>query len=221
MALRFKNLLYTIIAFISFCNLNAQNNNKQKLSMGIEIGPSLTTIFNQQAEYDKTNPAIGTTGGLTFQVFINRLISFRSSYLFQMKVENPKYGEMPVIDLLNTASPSYKHTNFYYIGIPILLQFNMGKKIVFFTAIGPNINLLFKSVTVDKSNDSQTKKSKNNTIALGTGITTGFGILIPLRERFAMTLEARNNFTLLPMSDYQTPKFYSLDFLIGFSVFNN
>jgi len=189
--------------------------------MGFEIGPSLTTFYNQPSKHDQTEPAIGTTGGLTFQVFINKLISFRSSYLFQLKVEKPKYGEMPVADLLKTSSSSNEHSKFYCFGIPILLQFNVGKKIGFFTNIGANLGFLFETVTVTKGNDDQIKKSKNTTMGFDFGVTGGFGILIPIKERFAVTFEARNNFTLSPLNDNQTPKFYSLDFLLGFSIFNH
>ena len=220
-SLMLKKLFFTILLLTLFNYLNAQDAKSTKLSMGIEIGPSLTTFYGESNQFNQTLPAIGFSGGLNFQVFFNNLISVRTSYLFLMKVAKPKIGELPTGGILKSSGSNNRYSNFYYLGIPILLQFNFGKRVGFFVNIGPNLNFLVKGERVSKINDNPTQKSTIKAKKFDFGVTGGFGILIPIKERFAVTFEARNNFTLSPLYNYQMSKFYSLDFLIGFSIFNH
>ena len=221
LALKSKKFLCTIILLTAFNFLNAQDSKSLKLSLGIEIGPNLSTFYGESNQHYQTIPAIGSTGGLTFQVFINKLISFRTSYLFQLKIEKPKKGEIPVSGILNSSGSHNKQSNFYYLGIPILLQFNFGKKLGFFVNVGPNLSFLLKGEEVIKINDNPPQKSTITGKKVDFGLTAGVGLLIPIKERFALTIEARNNFGLTPLDKYQASKFYSFDFLIGFSIFNH
>jgi len=220
LTVRLKQLLSTILLLTTFNYLNAQDSESQKLSMGIEIGPGLTTFYGGSDQSYQTLPAIGFSGGLSFQVFVNNLISFRSSYLFLLKVEKPKIGELPVGEFLEYSGSRNEYSNFYYLGIPILLQFNFGKKIGYFVNIGPNINFLLKAERFTKIDDTFTRKSIQTVKKVDFGLTAGVGLLIPLNKKFALTFEARNNLNFVPPYNYQESKFYSIDLLLGFSIFN-
>ncbi len=216
-----KQFLCTIVFLTTFNYLNAQDSYSKKLSMGIEIGPNLTTFYGESNHYYQTLPAIGFSGGLTFQVVINKLISLRTSYLFQLKVEKPKKSEHPIDGILKSSGSYHEHSNFYYLGIPILLQFNFGKKVGFFVNTGPNLSFLLKGEKITKTNDNPTKKSTLTTSKFDFGLTAGVGLVIPIKERFSLTFEARNNLCFKPPYNYQESKFYSIDFLVAFSIFNH
>jgi len=82
-----KKGLWTVILLLIINNVSAQDSKSSKLCIGIEIGPSITTLYGDPYYNYQTFPACGVSGGLAFQVFINKYLSFKTSYLFQLKVE--------------------------------------------------------------------------------------------------------------------------------------
>jgi len=123
--------------------------------------------------------------------------------------------------LLKSSGTSFERSNFYYLGIPILLQFNFGKKVGCFINIGPNLNFLLKGEKVPITNNSSELKSTFIASKVDFGLTAGIGLLLPLKENYALTLEARNNLGLKPVYNDQKSRFYSFEILLGFFIFNH
>lgn len=216
-----KYILFALVIFTSISNLNAQDQLSKRLSLGVEVGPNLSIFYGESDPYYQTSPAIGFSGGLTFQVVINKLLSFRTCYSFQQKVEKPKYNNHFIDVPMISSGSAREHSNFYYLNIPILLQFNFGKRVGFFTNIGPNIGFLLKGEQITETSDNPSKTSTPPTNKFDFGLTAGVGMAVQIKDRFSLTFEVRNNLSFKPLYVYyQESKIYTIDFLIGFSIYN-
>ena len=85
---------------------------------------------------------------------------------------------------------------------PLLFRAVVGQKIKYFINVGPYIGFLIKKESV-WTGDSIARTSYDET-ALNKksdyGISSGLGVLVPIRNRFGVSIELRNNLGLTNVS---------------------
>lgn len=116
------------------------------------------------------------------------------------------------------------NTNFDYLTLPILVRATFGKKVQFFLNAGPYFGYLIKQTFVSKGTNFPTTTSDNTSLdkRFDTGISTGLGISVPIKTKFAFSFEIRNNLGLfnvsaVPVANNGTIKTNSTNFLLGFT----
>ena len=115
-------------------------------------------------------------------------------------------------------------SNFDYLTLPILFRVHGGKKLRYFFNAGPFVGLLLQQTFVVKSELNPTTVEDNtaNDLPFDFGISSGFGLSLPIQPTFALSLELRNNLGLAnvsaaPIRNGGSIKTNSTNLLIGFS----
>ena len=166
-------------------------------------------------------PWIGLTSGAFFQYNINKTISLKSSIAFDRKSTCKTIAAVDengqTVGMVDFVS------NFDYLTLPILAKATFGNRIQFFINAGPYFSYLLKQTDKTNSDFFDVKKydhtSLNNRIDYG--VSTGLGITIPFKTKFAFSIEARNNLGLFDIHSeslisYGQVKTNSSNLLFGF-----
>ena len=116
------------------------------------------------------------------------------------------------------------YTKFDYLTFPILVRATFGKKVQYFVNAGPYFGYLIKQTFVTKGDNFPTTTTDNTSFdkRFDTGISTGLGLSIPIKSKFAFSLELRNNLGLynvtdLPVTNSVIVKTNSTNILLGFT----
>jgi len=211
-----KYLSTVLLAILSISTF-AQNS---QFELGIQGSPGIAFMRINTHKAKVTNtPMASFSYGLFLQYNLNKTFSLRVDPSFERKgyIYNVTFTNQ--FGSLDGASKN--HENFNYITIPILLRAAVGNKIRYFINAGPYIGfLLSQKTTYTASNDL--KFVYNNTNSYKTtdlGITAGIGLSIPIKDKFALSVEARNNIGLINIrkSSNSNDKIFSANLLIGFA----
>lgn len=174
---------------------------KNKFEIGLEGGPSLIRLFGNSYLNSSQKLDLGFAVGLGFQYNINPFFSLRTQLGFERK------GSKMNIDLIdnfgNLISQGTTHYQINYLNIPILGRANFGQKIKFFVQLGPYFGVKLGEAFVTKNSQGfQGAFHDNSTLKkIDLGFTTGLGLSIPIKEKFAVSIEARNNLGLFNISN--------------------
>jgi len=193
-----------------------------KFDVGVEGSPSLIFLRGNDIIDNLHKPTIGFSGGLFFQYNFKKVVSLRTNIAFERKgsvlssqttdINGDPLGEITT------------NTNFDYLTLPILVRATFGKKVQFFVNAGPYFGYLIKQIFVSKGDNIPTTTSDNTSLdkRFDTGISTGLGLSIPIKTKFAFSFEVRNNLGLynvsaVPVANNGTIKTNSTNFLLGFT----
>lgn len=212
--LLFFGLFFTIAG-----TTHAQTN---KFDIGVEGGPSLISLRGNTIIDQFHASTAGFSGGFSFQYNFQKVISLRTNIAFERK---GSVLTSPVVDILgNSLGEASTYSNFEYLTLPILVRATFGKKIQFFVNAGPYFGYLIQQNFVTKGKNLPTTKSEDKSIVkqFDTGISTGVGISVPIKTKFAFSFEVRNNLGLYnvssrPVINSGTIKTNSTNFLFGFT----
>jgi hypothetical protein len=192
-----KTLIFIAIITIKILTANSQTN---KFEIGAEGGPSLIFIHGNEILEKYHDPSLGFAGGISFQYNFYKILSLRTGLSYERK---GCWAKFKVSDVLGQITgEATNHTNYDYITIPILLRATFCKKVKFFINVGPYFGYLIQCISVTKGDDvPYTKWNYTSQMKrFDAGITTGIGLIIPIRKKFAISLEARNNMGLYNVS---------------------
>lgn len=185
-----------------------QNN---RLTIGISAGPNCTFARGETSpgpNYTfKTYPNAGSSYELALQWNFKRRLSIRSGILYEQKsvVCNTYYTSPGWEQLINHHMVS----TFDYLTIPVLAKLTFGKKVQFFCNAGFFISILNKQQDQIKSDYaifgypytgyqfSTTEVTQNNSTMykkVDSGLSGGIGIGIPVKKRFYISAEWRQNY---------------------------
>lgn len=185
--------------------------------MGIEGSPSIIFLRGNDFINENHKPKIGLMGGFFFQVNLSELVSLRTNIAYERK------GSV-VTDLSGSPLGYSIHANFEYLTLPILVRATFDKKIQYFVNAGPYFGYLIKQNTVSKGGSTPTTIIDNTSLdkRFDTGISTGLGLSVPIKSKFAVSFEARNNLGLMnvsavPVANDGAVKTNSTNFLFGFT----
>lgn len=209
-----KKALLSLLIIIPFLSFSQE---KQKISVGVVISPSLTNIRGTNflpKYYEKT---LGYLIGASFNYTINNTISLQTDLSFERK------GAVLNVEGTNSQGAyegqGFKaHSNFDYLTIPLLARATFGSKVKFFINAGPFVGFLISQKETTKASGFPTSKIDYTSLyqCLDAGITAGVGLSVPMNERFSVSLEGRNNLGLVDINKYSgSVMTNSTNFLIG------
>lgn len=201
----FKTLL--ILLFISANSAQAQTN---RLNIGLELGGNLSFFRDKtnygQWQYSATSN-VGYTAGLAFQINLSSHLSLQTGVIYDQKkysFKNTYFHSDPYTIETATRKTANK---FEYITLPLLVRATFGEKVHFFVNAGAFVSVLTSQYTSFESESSSqhTGGSYNTSQEKGTfsdlddykrldyGLVGGIGIGIPIKKRWYLTAELRDN----------------------------
>jgi hypothetical protein len=201
MGLKFKSLLLALLAF-STCSF-AQN---YRIETGIVGGIGLRNLRGNELLKKNNTSAPGFAGGLSFQYNFSEKIALHMDVAFDRK------GAVGHVDQLdsngNSVGKITTHSNFDYLTLPLMLRYTMHKKVDLFFQVGGYGAYLLKQNFVVKQGDTGKVVVDNSykDQPLDFGISLGFGLSIPIKERLALNFEIRDNFGLFNVSKVEVYK---------------
>ena len=217
-------IIYILLPLFLITSLYGQEN---KINIGFEGSPSVIYLRGKDFAKDNHYPSIGFSGGLFFQYGFQKNLSIRTNISFERK---GSLTDMTITDPNGFIIGQYAPPNYFdYLTIPILLRTTFGSRVKYFINAGSFCGFLIKQTIVYKDiiegNAKHTKSTSDNTSQykrFDTGISVGFGIFIPIKKKFAISFEIRNNLGLLnvmkrPANNNNTIKTNSTNLLIGFT----
>ncbi|MDP1726954.1 MAG: porin family protein [Bacteroidota bacterium] len=192
-----------------------------RFDIGIEGSPGLTFLRGNDFIDKYHNTTMSFSGGFFFQFNFKKIISLHTNIAYERK------GSITTAQATNMYGNSIGevtiNTNFDYLTIPILLRATFGKKVQFFVNGGPYFGYLLKNTFVSKGDNIPRTTGDNTKFnkRFDTGISTGLGLSVPVKTRFAVSFEIRNNLGLYnvsagPVVNNGTIKTNSTNFLFGF-----
>ena len=197
---------------------------QNKFDIGIIGGPSVS--FLRGNEFIKANhdPTFVFSGGLSLQYNFPKIFSLRTDMQFERK------GSVVVVvstftDIVgNVTGQGIIYVNSDYLTAPILLRSSFGKKVKFFVNTGTFFGYLIKQTfaTTTPNYPNINIDNTRNDKRLDLGATAGFGLSIPIKDKFLISWEIRDNYGLLnvskvPVVNDGTVKTNSTNLLIGFA----
>lgn len=193
---------------------SAQDVELNKFNIGLEGSPSI--IFQRGNAFSGADASIGFSGGLFFQYNFQKKLSLRTNLNFERK-------GFRITSLINDINGNpigqgTDHFNFDYLIIPVLLRTTLGKKAIFFVNAGVYGGYLIKA-TVTYRDFSQTDFTQGiNPFDLG--MTAGLGFAVPIKKKYLLSFELRNNTGLYnidkPSANYSPVlKTNSINLLMG------
>ena len=195
---------------------------QNKLDIGIEGGPSLTSIRGNKMFKKYNHPTLGYSGGLSFQFNFPKKFSVRTGFAYERK---GSVHTIPFTDAYgNTTVQGKNYSNFDYLVFPVLLHATLGKSMKFFVNSGLFFSYLLKQTFTWQSSyfPKQTGDNTSNDKRFDTGLALGLGFSTPIKDKFSITCEIRNNLGLynvsaIPVFENGTIKTNSTNLLCGFA----
>jgi hypothetical protein len=167
---------------------------QNKIDLGVEGGPSITFQRGNEilSTYNKLN--IGFSCGLFFQYNFPKIFSLRANIAFERKGSSMSFS---TIDTNGISTVIKGHSNFNYLTIPVLFHTTFGNKVKYFINVGTYIGYLISQSYIYKNNLFPPDNSTSQYKPFDFGISGGLGFIIPVKDKFAISCELRNNLGLL------------------------
>jgi len=211
-----QSLLVACSLITAPLSIFAQNN---KFDVGIEGGPSLISLRGNVA-LDNQTATVGFLGGVFCQYNISKMFSLRTGLAYEQKgTTSPTFVND---NLGNVLGQTDVRSQFNYLTMPILLRATTGQKIKYFINMGPYFGYLINQ-RIETVDSEFTRGFTNNTFFYqrqDVGISSGLGVIFPIKSKFAISVEARNNLGLVnisttPVVGAGTIKTNATNFLFG------
>lgn len=190
-----KNILIiALFSALGITSLNAQTSNRY--DWGIEGGPNYSTLIVKDYTYFEENikPAIFGSGGFIFQYNTKKILSFKTGFSFQRK--GYQFKDLIFTDMQgNYIGKGKSISTFDYITLPLLIKASFGKKVQFFVNAGPYAGFLLAQTNRGKvpgQDDHVTHNDFKYVNRWDFGFAGGIGVSIPIKEVWAISIEARN-----------------------------
>jgi hypothetical protein len=174
----------------------AQDN---KFDIGIEGGPSLISLRGNVAINNQTTTA-GFLGGVFCQYNFSKVFSLRTGLAYEQKgTSSPSFVNDNLGNVLGQVNV---RSQFNYLTMPLLVRATFGQKIKYFVNAGPYYGYLINQ-KLETASTTFKRDFTDNTFFYNRadfGISTGLGISIPIKSRFALSAEIRHNLGLANIS---------------------
>lgn len=193
-----------------------------RFEIGLEGGPNLASLRGNDALKSHHHAIVGSSVGLLFQYNFSEVFSVHSGLGYERK--GTLFSELQY-DNNGIALGEYEERmHFNYFNVPLLLQATLERKIQYFVNAGPYMGYLNR--VVDIASGYQLPETKTYTTNLykqvDLGLSTGIGLAVPIKQKFALAFEIRNNLGLVNISKFQVVnngsiKTNATNFLFSFS----
>ena len=189
----FLGILVAAIGYTAYGQTN-------KLDLGIEGGPSVIFLRGNHLIDEFHDPTLGFCGGVFVQYNFSRIASIHTSIFYERK------GSASTIQLTDIngsyIAKACVNTHYDYLTVPILLRASFGSKNQLFLSAGPYFGyLVAQSYTVEADNFQPFAYDDiSNDKRFDTGISAGIGMSVPIKTKFDLSFELRNNLGLFNTS---------------------
>lgn len=214
--IKIKSTLFGLLFIIGATTYGQTN----KFDVGVEGSPSLISLRGNDFIDEFHESTIGFSGGFFLQYNVNKVVSLRTNIAYERKGSNVSFQISDTNG--NFLGEGTNHTNLNYLILPILARATFGERIKYFLNVGPYFGYLINQTVVIKGDNIPTTRDKNmyNLKRFDTGISTGLGLSYPIKTKYALSLEIRNNLGLYNLSAVTMPnnesiKTNSVNFLLG------
>lgn len=202
--------LLIVIPFLSFSQ-------EHRFSIGVTASPTLTSTRGTSSFVKYEESKMAFSFGATFNYKIHRNFSLQADLSFERK------GSVQHIEESKSQGyyegTSFKvNNNFDYLTLPLLARATFGNKVNFFVNAGPFVGFLLRQEEVRTAEGFPTDRINYTDVykRFDAGITIGAGVLIPIKERFSISFEGRNNLGLVDIEKpSSTLKTNSVNLLFG------
>ena len=184
-------VLVFCVSFSQFSNCQSVS----KINFGAQGGAGVSS-FQGLLE-----PGLGYNGGLTFSYKFADRFSVQSGINYDHK---QTWNEILVVN--DDREPLYnaniKHS-FEFVSVPVLANFNFGKKLTYFVSAGPYFAYLLKQKMIQNDELQNTVQETTNTGSynrLEVGFSLGAGISIPIKDNLNLSISLQNNLGLNSLS---------------------
>lgn len=192
------------------------------VEIGIEAGPSLISLKGNDAIDNYHKATIGFSAGLLLQYNFKKIISLRTNIAYERKGSIVKSEATNIYG--NSLGEMTTNINFDYLTLPILVRATFGESVQYFVNAGPYFGYLTKQ-TFERKDDTNISTTTDNTFndkRFDVGISTGLGLAIPIKTKYSVSFEIRNNLGLynvseVPVVNNGSIKTNSTNFLLGFA----
>ncbi|MBK8673105.1 MAG: PorT family protein [Bacteroidetes bacterium] len=183
----FKSILTTYLAVI--CTTISYS---KGIELGIQGGPTVTKSFGKTIF--KPSADIRYATEIYVKYNFTSKIGIRTGLGFEDKGYTIK-GISKADFMGNIISTGNLHHHLQYITIPILAEFTFGKKVLPFFNTGLYLGILTKSQDIAKFDDKTTYKYDATQYykRADIGFVIGFGFKVPIKTKFLLITEIRNN----------------------------
>ncbi|MCC6691151.1 MAG: PorT family protein [Bacteroidia bacterium] len=215
--------LSILIAVLTTAAFGQQN----KIDIGLVGSPSIIFLRGNDIIKQYHKPAVGFSGGLFFQYNFPKIFSIRTDIQFERK-GSLVTGTIYYTDNFGNVIDSEKWTDYFHFGyltMPIIVRATIGKKIKYFFNTGLFSGYLIKQTEIYGATKYLSKKTTDNIDnfkRFDFGATAGLGLIVPIKNKFSISLELCDNFGLYNVSKLAvindgTVKTNSTNLLIGFA----
>lgn len=191
-----------------------------KYEVGLKGGTSLALNWGSSYINSNQKPTLGYAAGVGFRYHLPKRFSIGAEITFERKGYSVHVASSEIDG--NTFGEIEVRYRMHYLVVPILARFSIGKKVRAFLNVGPCFGFLTHA-TADWKAPSQfvyfpnTTNETNDFKRLDIGVTTGLGLIVPLKARVLLSLEVRNNLGLLDVGGIEAPKTNSTLLELGIS----
>lgn len=220
-----RQLIFSLTVSLAFTTFSFGQQNK--FDIGLDGSPSIIFLRGNDIIKQYHQPTVGYSGGLFFQYNFPKTFSLRTGISFERKGSefNSTITYTDIIGNIIGSEKIIARIHFDYLTMPLLVRATVGKKIKYFFNAGLFFGYLVKQTFVYKQSTylpAHTTDNIDNDKRFDTGVTAGLGLSIPIRDKFLISCEIRNNLGLYNVSKVQvidngTIKTNSTNLLIGFT----
>lgn len=202
-----KKTSIVLLALISICLVQAQEQQTPKMEIGIHGGPGASIFFNERPLQNPRNPHRpvynGGMLGVSYQYNFTKLVALHIETNYERKGDI--WYSTGGWDSPNSFRESYAFDRTSYITVPVTARLSFGKTIKFFVNGGLYAGLQISSkrvvsdtrytpvIDVAITDKTTVTDITRDVRIMDGGVVTGLGLFLPVGKRAAFTLEARNN----------------------------
>lgn len=186
---------------------------ENRITLGLEVGPNSSSFMesrpytNGNAGHSAIQPRLGYTAGLSLQFNCRRHFSLRTGILYQKNEYS--FGTGYSDAGIGVGGHGYGNHQFEYLTLPVLARFTYGEKVQFFFNAG-----LFAGFSISQKESvhgetyypyaggttqyyEYTSKNIPDFNPVDFGLVGGIGIGIPIKKKWNVSLEIRDNMGLI------------------------
>ena len=166
-----------------------------QFKIGIEGGPGLAHLRGNDYLAANYKSTFGYAAGLSFQILVPKSnASFKSNILFERK--GAISDDLFFADTAGNIITSHNTISLTYIIIPAMLRIRSKGRIGLFINAGAYVGFLLKEEDIIGATGVLPETKVDNTFGDNKkdgGFCAGAGLEIPIREKFTLSFELRDN----------------------------
>lgn len=201
-------ILTTKLLLITFFAIGQQSN---KLEIQPEVGQSLISVHG---DFLNTKPSLeGANLGVLLNYNFNKILSIKTGISYERKGFRDTFESI----LANGQSLGvYRmELNLDYLVVPILARAKFGNKLKFFVNGGPYIGYLTNQLSRGMFPTLPSFKWNFLNKKFDLGVSGGIGVSYPLNDMISISLETRNNSSLISLAEGGSINTNSTNFIFG------